>query len=88
MSKTGEQAAAGARETAQIIRMSDYHPKKKGALTYPRFRKAEDERPPFPGGTICRYDLGSGHASAARDKRKCFPTQPKASQCRKNPSCQ
>jgi hypothetical protein len=39
---TGEQAAKEARETAQVIRMSDY-PKKKGALTYPRFRKAEDE---------------------------------------------
>jgi hypothetical protein len=50
MSKTGEQAANEARETAQVIRMSDYHPKKKGALAYPRLRKAEDERPPFPGG--------------------------------------
>ena len=38
-------------ETAQVIRMSDYHPKKKGALTYPRFRKVRDtERPPYPGG--------------------------------------
>jgi quinol monooxygenase YgiN len=42
---TGEQAAKDTRETAQVIRMSDYHPKKKGALTYLRFRKAEDERP-------------------------------------------
>jgi hypothetical protein len=51
MTKTGEPAANEARETAQVIRMSDYHPKKKGALTYPRFRKAEQtERPPFPGG--------------------------------------
>ena len=47
---TGEQAAKETRATAQVIRMSDYHPKKKGALTYPRFRKAEDERPSFPGG--------------------------------------
>jgi hypothetical protein len=48
---TGEQAAKETRETAQVIRMSDYHPKKKDALTYPRFRKAEDtERPTFPGG--------------------------------------
>jgi len=50
MSKTGEQAAQETRETAQVNRMSDYHPKRKGALAYPRFRKAEDERPPFPGG--------------------------------------
>ena len=49
MSKTGEQAANEARETAQVIRMSDYHPKKK-PLTFPRFRKAEGERPPYPGG--------------------------------------
>jgi hypothetical protein len=49
MTETGEQAAE-TRETAQVIRMSDYHPKKKGALSYPRLRKAEDERPPFPGG--------------------------------------
>jgi hypothetical protein len=50
MTETGEQAAKETRETAQVIRLSDYHPKKKGALTYPRFRKAEDERPPYPGG--------------------------------------
>ena len=51
MTETGEQAAKETRETARVIRMSDYHPKKKGALTYARFRKAEDtERPTFPGG--------------------------------------
>jgi hypothetical protein len=50
MTEPGEPAANEARETAQVIRMADYHPKKK-PLTYPRFRKAEDtERPPFPGG--------------------------------------
>ena len=47
---SNEQASKEMRETAQVIRMSDYHPKKKGAPTYPRFRKAKDERPPFPGG--------------------------------------
>jgi hypothetical protein len=50
MTETGGQAPKETRETAQVIRMSDYHPKKKGALTYSRFRKAEDERPPYPGG--------------------------------------
>ena len=49
MSKTGEQAANEARETAQVVRMSDYHPKKK-PLSFPRFCKAEDERPPYPCG--------------------------------------
>ena len=50
MTETGEQGSKEPRESAQIIRMSDYHPKKKGALTYSRFRKAEDERSPYPGG--------------------------------------
>jgi hypothetical protein len=38
------QAANEARETAQVIRMSDYHPKKK-PVTYPRFRKRCRRRP-------------------------------------------
>jgi hypothetical protein len=47
MSKNDSEARE---QTAQIIRFSDYQPKAKPPTTYPRFRKAEDERPPFPGG--------------------------------------
>jgi hypothetical protein len=38
MTKTGEQAAKEAPETAQVLRMSDYKPKS-APPTFPRFRK-------------------------------------------------
>ena len=50
MTKTGEQAAKEAPETAQVLRMSDYKPKS-APPTFPRFRKHEEtERSPYPGG--------------------------------------
>ena len=50
MSKTGEESAKEARETAKVLRMSDYKPKS-ASPTFPRFRKhQETERPPYPGG--------------------------------------
>ena len=50
MTKTGEQAAKEAPETAQVLRMSDYKPKS-APPTFARFRKhQETERSPYPGG--------------------------------------
>jgi hypothetical protein len=49
MTKTGEQAEA--RETAKVLRISDYKPKS-APPTFPRLRKhQETERPLYPGGT-------------------------------------
>jgi hypothetical protein len=63
MSKIGEQAAAETRETAQIIRMSDYHPKKKGALTVARRRSAR-QRASNRSRCALRIDKGRDRRSS------------------------
>ena len=68
MTKTGEQAAKEAPETAQVLRMSDYKPKS-APPTFARFRKhQETERPPYPGGIDARHANASQSCSGQRDR--------------------
>ena len=62
MTKTGEQAAKEASETAQVLRMSDYKPKSTPP-TFPRFRKVPclvDEKGSLRAAAACWRQSSSG----------------------------